>query len=178
MREHARSGCAHGSGPVVLHEAELVGEAVERGGADAAARVLLRAVVEYGVVDGVRESVAAVERDDVEVVEVAACDERVDDGAFLAAVVLARVEDLSVDSFVDDDVGELGVDPFLGERVEDGGDFLVEDGLELPLADAVALDEDARGLGLVECVEGLAGGEHASCDLGREFFLERLLARL
>lgn len=178
MCEHARRGCAHGSGPVVIHEAELVGEAVERGRADAAARVLLRAVVEHGVVHGIGESVAAVERDDVEVVEVAACDERVDDGAFLAAVVLARVEDLGVDSFVDDDVGELGVDSFLGERVEDGGDFLVEDGLELPLADAVALDEDARGLGLVECVEGLAGGEHASCDLGREFFLERLLARL
>ena len=48
MCEHARRGCAHGSGPVVIHEAELVGEAVERGRADAAARVLLRAVVEHG----------------------------------------------------------------------------------------------------------------------------------
>ena len=146
MCEHARRGCAHGSGPVVVHEAELVGEAVERGGADAAARVLLRAVVEHGVVHGIGESVAAVERDDVEVVEVAACDKRVENGGFLAAVILARVEDLGVDSLVDDDVGELGVDSFLGERVEDGGDFLVEDGLELPLADAVALDEDARCL--------------------------------
>ena len=166
MCEHARCGRAHGSGPVVVHEAELVGETVERGGADAAARVRLRAVVEDGVVDGIGEAVAAVERDDVEVVEVAARDERVDDGAFLAAVVLARVEDLGVDAFVDDDLGELGVDAFLGERVEDGGDLLVEDGLELALADAVALDEDAHGLGLVEGVEGLAGCEHAGGDLG------------
>ena len=177
MREHAGRGRADWAGPVVVHETEFVGEAVERGGSDAAARVFLRAVVEDCVVDGVGEAVAAEERDELEVVEVAARDERVDDGAFAAAVVLARVEDLGVDTFVDDDVGELGVDALLGQRVEDGGDLLVEDGLELALADAVALDEDARGLGLVEGVERLAAGQDAGGDLGGELFLEGLLAR-
>ena len=178
MREHAGRGRADGAGPVVVHEAELLGQAVERRGPDAAARVFLRAVVEDGVVDGVGEPVAAEERDEVEVVEVAAGDERVHDGAFGAAVVLARVEDLGVDALVDDHVGELGVDACFGERVEDGGDLLVEDGRELALADAVALDEDAGGLGLVERVEGLAAREDAGGDLGGELLLERLLARL
>ena len=120
MREHAGRGRADGPGQVLLHETEFVGEAVERGGPEGAARVLLRAVVEHGVMDGVGEPVAAEERQEVEVVEVAARDERVDDGALGAAVVLARVEHLSVDALVDDDIGKLGVDALFGERIEDG----------------------------------------------------------
>ena len=66
--EHTGRRRADGSSPVVVHEAELVGKAVERGGPDAAARIFLRAVVEYGVVDRVGEAVAAEERDELEVV--------------------------------------------------------------------------------------------------------------
>lgn len=68
VREHTGRRRADGSSPVVVHEAELVGKAVERGGPDAAARVFLRAVVEYGVADRVGEAVVAEERDELEVV--------------------------------------------------------------------------------------------------------------
>ena len=127
--------------------------------------------------DGVGDAVAAEEWEELEVVEVAALDERVDDGVFTTAVVLVRVEDLGVCAFVGDDVGELGTEELLGQGVEDGGDLLVEDGLELVLDEAVALDEDAHGLGLVECVESLTVGQDAGGDLGGELFLEGLLVR-
>ena len=168
MHKHAKRGRADEPGPVLLHETEFVGEAVERGGPDGAARVLLRAVVEHGIMDGVGEPVAAEERHEQEVVEVAARDERVDDSDLGAAVVLAGIEHLGVDALVDYDIGMLGADALFGERVEDGGDLLAEDGGEITLADAVVLDEDARGLDLVERFEGLAAGEHAGRELGGE----------
>ena len=68
MREHTGRRRADGSSPVVVYKTELVSKTVEREGQDAAARVFLRAVVEYGVADRVGEAVVAEERDELEVV--------------------------------------------------------------------------------------------------------------
>ena len=173
VREHDGRGRADRAGPVVVHEAELVGEREERVRADFDVGAL-RAVVQDRVVDGVGEALARGEGDDVEVVHAGARDEVVDDGALCAAFVLLRAEDLGVDALVDDDVDEARADGVLGEHVLDGADLLVERSLELALADAVALDDDARGPDVVERAEALRAALDAARDLRAHLLLHLL----
>ncbi len=173
MREHAWGGYTDRPGPVVVHEAELVGESVELCRRDRD-RGVLCAVVEHGLVDRIGNALATRQWHEEEVVHAAAGDLLVNDRAFDTALVLLCVQDLSVDSLVDDYEGQLHLQLFLREGVLDRAYFLCQYGLELPLTDAVALKHNALWLEAVQLPEALRAAQHTVRDLRAQFLLEVL----
>lgn len=173
MCKHTGCGCTHRSGPVVLHEAELVRECVEFVRSDRHVGTL-RSVVQHGLVDRIREALAAGQGHDEVVVHAPPGDQLVDDTALVAALVFGGVQQFGVDPLVDDHVGDLHIEMALGQGVLHCPDFLSQHGLELALAHPVTLDDEPPRLEAVELLEAFEHARHAAGDLRTQFFLHVL----
>lgn len=173
MCEHTRCWCAYRPRPVVIHETEFLCECIEFVGFNHHIGSLC-SVMKHGLINRVRESLAAGQRHDLVVVHASPGDKLVDHTALFASLVFVGVEQFGVDSFVDNHIGDLHVEMSFGEGVLHCPYFLSQHSLELALAYTVAIDDEPPRQESVKLFEAFQDACHAACDFGTQFFFHIL----